>query len=407
MQFRDEEFELFDNIFFNTQQKEIEDRIRQEKLDAEFALSLQNGNPVPAPAARIPAAPSAFDRLSGMRPPKNAMQNGRTSSIRTLPWAANNSASIIKPEPQSLSPYAMEPGSYNSTSNNMNGFKTKASSSRMMPGAFPDDSSTASDSDIEIIGPEAFHDNGRHVPTLSGSRTSLSGSVYGAPQPRMLPPSFSPEAQTPGDAALRRVEQASTNNALQTAMFGSQSVPDRMNRFPLPNSSQMDGLPGSHSRPGIGMSGNPVYGTSQAYGGGGNYVYPSASLGGGILSGNGIYPGYRGGSMQNARPGLNNAASGIIGNGYNVNQPGPSQGFRDNSNSNPFLRPPTDLMPDIFNRPTNERMGEQFDYIMNDPRKTNDEIKTLLENIRPDADLPAEDREGTPDGLVYPLVSWL
>jgi SNF2 family DNA or RNA helicase len=48
-------------------------------------------------------------------------------------------------------------------------------------------------------------------------------------------------------------------------------------------------------------------------------------------------------------------------------------------------------------------MAEQYDYIVNDPRKTHAEIKSLLENIRPDLDLPAENREGTPEGLKYPL----
>jgi hypothetical protein len=52
----------------------------------------------------------------------------------------------------------------------------------------------------------------------------------------------------------------------------------------------------------------------------------------------------------------------------------------------------------------NGALANQLDYIMNDPRKTNQEIKDLLENIRPDVDLPPEDREGTPEGLVYPLV---
>jgi hypothetical protein len=54
--------------------------------------------------------------------------------------------------------------------------------------------------------------------------------------------------------------------------------------------------------------------------------------------------------------------------------------------------------------PYQERISEQLDYIMNDPRKTNEEIKALIENIRPDEDLPAENREGTPEGLKYPLV---
>ena len=43
-------------------------------------------------------------------------------------------------------------------------------------------------------------------------------------------------------------------------------------------------------------------------------------------------------------------------------------------------------------------------YVSNDPTKTLEEIKTLLENIRPDMDIPPESREGTPDALVYPLM---
>ena len=43
-------------------------------------------------------------------------------------------------------------------------------------------------------------------------------------------------------------------------------------------------------------------------------------------------------------------------------------------------------------------------YVTNDPTKTLEEIKSLLENIRPDMDIPPESREGTPDALVYPLM---
>lgn len=106
--------------------------------------------------------------------------------------------------------------------------------------------------------------------------------------------------------------------------------------------------------------------------------------------------------MHNAGPGLgytmNGSASGTFGNGYN-SQPNPFQVPGGSYGLNTFSP------LEHFNRPTDLAMGDQYDYIMNDPRKTNDEIKTLLENIRPDVDLPLEDREGTPDGLVYPLVS--
>jgi hypothetical protein len=287
--------------------------MKQEKLDAEFALSLQSGTPLNPSAAARPVAPSAFDRLTGMRPPPSSSvssrsaQNARTSSSRTLPWAKNSASTVIFEPPSMLwntkreepsSSYGM--GSY-SNSDNMNGFKSEPSPSRTMPGAFVDDYSTASDSDIEIIPPESFHDNGRHVSRQNGPGTSLLGGVYGTPQPRMQHPSFSAEAQTAGEVALRRVEQASTNNALQMAMYGTQNVLN--NALPLPNSSQS--LPGSYPHPGIGVSNNSAYGTLPTYGGGaGSFVYPSATLGGGGLSRNygGMYPGYASGNMQNVGP---------------------------------------------------------------------------------------------------------
>ncbi|OBT91558.2 hypothetical protein VE01_10390 [Pseudogymnoascus verrucosus] len=46
--------------------------------------------------------------------------------------------------------------------------------------------------------------------------------------------------------------------------------------------------------------------------------------------------------------------------------------------------------------------GEIYNYVT-DPRKTEKEIQDLLENIRPDTEIPVEDREGTPEGLKYPL----
>lgn len=59
------------------------------------------------------------------------------------------------------------------------------------------------------------------------------------------------------------------------------------------------------------------------------------------------------------------------------------------------------------NRPLpiyNQRINQYIDYVRADPTKTVEEIQTLLENIRPDMDIPPEDREGTPEALVYPLL---
>ncbi len=50
------------------------------------------------------------------------------------------------------------------------------------------------------------------------------------------------------------------------------------------------------------------------------------------------------------------------------------------------------------------RAAAYFDYVTNDPTKPREEIKRLLENIRPDIELPPEDREGTPEAMKYPLM---
>lgn len=70
---------------------------------------------------------------------------------------------------------------------------------------------------------------------------------------------------------------------------------------------------------------------------------------------------------------------------------------------------------DIFSRhginahdPANQDLvaayRDRVDYITNDPTRTSAEIKSLLENIRPDEDLPPENREGTPEAMTYALM---
>ena len=76
---------------------------------------------------------------------------------------------------------------------------------------------------------------------------------------------------------------------------------------------------------------------------------------------------------------------------------------------------PSDFTYDVFDRhginshdPANSALVENYrnkiDYITHDPTRTRAEIKSLLENIRPDEDLPPENREGTPEAMRYPLM---
>ncbi|KAL8903274.1 MAG: hypothetical protein Q9207_004043, partial [Kuettlingeria erythrocarpa] len=51
-----------------------------------------------------------------------------------------------------------------------------------------------------------------------------------------------------------------------------------------------------------------------------------------------------------------------------------------------------------------DRYLDRVNYLTNDPTRTKAEIQDLLENIRPDEDLPEENREDTPEAMVYPLM---
>ena len=59
---------------------------------------------------------------------------------------------------------------------------------------------------------------------------------------------------------------------------------------------------------------------------------------------------------------------------------------------------------DPENKDLVSRYLERVDYLTHDPTRTTAEIKSLLENIRPDEDLPEEDREGTPEAMAYKLM---
>lgn len=59
---------------------------------------------------------------------------------------------------------------------------------------------------------------------------------------------------------------------------------------------------------------------------------------------------------------------------------------------------------DVPQQSYNPEINRYIDHIRADPTKSLDEIKTLMENIRPDMEIPPEDREGTPMEMTYPLM---
>lgn len=62
-------------------------------------------------------------------------------------------------------------------------------------------------------------------------------------------------------------------------------------------------------------------------------------------------------------------------------------------------------MTDGQGNPLDSRLADYIADFVDDPRKTNEEIKELLSNIRPDMDIPEEERGQTPEALKYPLYT--
>ncbi|KAH8816892.1 SNF2 family N-terminal domain-containing protein [Xylogone sp. PMI_703] len=281
----DNEFEDFDKEFFKRQQQE-EQRIRREKLDAEFARKIQNEESDPAPRDPPPSqhqGPSAFDRINGVRPPP----------VR---------APILPPPAPSFMSLRAPPGAYPSDEEDEE-----------------DESDDYGDSDLEIIPSSAFHGNSKNKDPFASSRVYQTSNY-------------------PLNSVHGRLQSAANGPGLQQ--------------------------PGHMPNP-YGMMGN--------YAGG----YPNASGSGSSSSGYGPHNAYYGSTQHSMS--MANGLSKII----------------DYTSSALYDREHGYLYDD--------RYAEQVDYIVNDPRKTTEEITALLENIRPDSELPAENREGTPDGLKYPL----
>lgn len=137
-------------------------------------------------------------------------------------------------------------------------------------------------------------------------------------------------------------------------------------------------------------------------------------------------------TISGAAKGVYNAASSLLDNHIGSLR-GPAPGYGNSpygyglagSSSNPYLvsefefdyqgQPSHTILDNVLrnnsinandpkNRELVDRYKDRVHYLTNDPTRTSSEIKSLLENIRPDEDLPAENREGTPDAMTYPLM---
>ncbi|KAK0729991.1 SNF2 family N-terminal domain-containing protein [Lasiosphaeris hirsuta] len=115
---------------------------------------------------------------------------------------------------------------------------------------------------------------------------------------------------------------------------------------------------------------------------------------------------------------------GHYGNSIDLTSPFPSHGYQSTSsihrpgyvhNGNYYGQPPLgttinhvkgfdfDTMLDAHGNPLNPRLHSVIHDYLEDPRKTEEEIQELLSNIRPDMDIPVEERGETPEALRYSL----
>jgi hypothetical protein len=233
-----ETFDFMSNDFLEQQRLE-EERLRQQKLDENFARRLQQGSNETSSQASHPSsnAPSAFDRISGIRPQPSSFNSSQTAGSQFTPTMqsfSNNDEAVqrslpshwkkteLKPEnlvkaEAQLSPFRKisarprEPSNSDfsvATNSNSNGktlkMEANPTSTPSIPGAW-DDSSTDSDSDIEII--EAY----QFQPNRKQKTSSQQPQMYSRPNQAV------PSAQTANTNASG-LQLAS----IQEAIFGTQ-----------------------------------------------------------------------------------------------------------------------------------------------------------------------------------------
>ncbi|EKD14371.1 uncharacterized protein L3040_008273 [Drepanopeziza brunnea f. sp. 'multigermtubi'] len=335
-------------------------RIKREREDAELARIIQESLDNLSTSSMQPPARSdrsAFDRLSGAHQLSSSSGSPYSSSLSQQGSTYSGPSRSMTPGTKREVPRSSMSGlSSYASSNPPSGFTRKTPAdpsytssafkserpSRPIPGSYQDDSSNASDSDIEIIPASAFRANGRSSRPTGNMANSYT---LPSPLPKSKPLGFGNSA---ADVQFLRQQAASTSNdTLQRAMFGTHPKPQWMNavqpsmgggnmlsKNEISSAYSMNDIPVYQSHGSMAMAGSPPHS---------NFFEDIITRGGDSI----------------------NAVSAYLG--------------------------------------LNDHMLDQLGYIMNDPRKNAEEIKNLLENIRPDEEVAPEDREGTPEGLVYPL----
>ena len=255
--------------------------------------------------------------------------------------------------------------------------------------------SDSSDDDLAEVAPSAFSPNSRRRPQpasgfvpqnrLPFDPNRILPSQRAPAMPPSRPPTHSPRPQMPG-AWPGAVQVPSSDNGY---VYRQQGQPQQYAPPPPPPQPQPEWLRNTN-----GLLSNPA--VSNAYNGMRN-----------IASGFSNEIDNLTGLINGA--GSRNPYGGSARSGYNYNRHPSVEGDDDDDDDVIFggSRPlppgqaPPQLPPGYANQ---EAYRQRFDEMMNqNPAKTMEEINALMENIRPDEDMPADQRVETPEALSVAL----
>lgn len=334
-------------------QRDYFHRLEQQKEDEKLARSINDHgtppnaqSPAPANASQV-SGPTAFDRILG-RPSQSAAAPAASASSQGNSY--NNSSKNARPNNYSM------PGSFN-VDGDLD-YDDDSDSSQLLSLLEP----AQLDEVAPVNNPSGYYPSGNLAVNSWMQNNQAPSFPSASPQPQFGQPSFPRfPTQAPGVPAAELARRAAFSRQQNYGSLGGPSTNAGMSGFgptsALPSSAYnpfaLSAFNSFTPRPGVLRSGSydPLHGL------------------GGYPNGVPLFPDGRG-------------LSTIINQTNNIDW---------------------DRNLDAFGRPLNDRLRNYYEDLQDDPRKTEEEIKELLANIRPDEEIPEEDRVGTPEALRYPL----
>lgn len=326
-------------------QRDYFNRLEQQKEDEKLARAINDHGTPPnfqSPSPRNTpqvSGPTAFDRILG-----------RPSQSTAAPTASASSQgnSFASPSGSAGTNHYTMPGSFNVEAEDDYNDDFELEVPPFDPSQLDEPPSNNS--------PSGYYPRGNLPGNSWGNNTTTAAFSSPSPHPQFGQPSFPRfPTQAPGIPAAELARRAAFSRQQNYGFLGGPSTNTGMAGFgptsALPGSSYNPFAPSGY-RPGMLSSGSydPLHGL------------------GGHPNGIPLLPG--------------SGLSGIISQTNNIDW---------------------DRNLDAFGMPLNDRLRNYYEDLQDDPRKTEEEIKELLANIRPDEDIPEEDRVGTPEALRYPL----